>query len=356
MRIVTILSVLLPQLAAQQQFLVVPTVHDNTDAAHRYFVGGTIEPRRQLTLIDGSLLAPLSGRILQGVAFRRDAADETFEAGSATLTVRLSHAATGSGSASASFDDNHGGDATTVFQGTVALPASPPAPGPNVPWSAANVVQVPFQLPFVYWGGALALEVLGAPDPQSTAVWWPADAVWQPTGGQIQSVGAGCGTWGGPSGEWAFLGSTGLVAGGTASFTAVGEPGTLAFLVFAGSAQAGLLDLSAFGAPGCFAHLQHQLGSVLAFFGPPLAPQNPGSAQIELHFPAMPGFVGASFGSQWFAFGSQGLVSSNAHGWSLGAPPSVGLTVVTAEQVGSVVPVMGKIVPGCGHVLRFAFQ
>lgn len=342
--------------APQYHFLVVPAVHASTDAAHGYFVGGTVEPRRQLTLLDGPILGLAPGRILHGVAFRRDAADETFSGGTANLTVRLSHAATGSGTASAHFDDNHGMDVTTVFRGTVELPASPPAPGPDVAWSSTNVVHVPFQLPFVYRGGTLALEVLGAPDPQSNASWWPADAVWQPTGGHVESVGAGCGPWGGPEGEWAFVSPTGLVVGGTASFSALGEPGALALLVIAGKARPDVLDLRSLGAPGCFAHLEHEIGSCGTLFGPPLRPQVPGNAVVELHVPAMPGLVGVSFASQWFAIGSHGLVSSNAHAWSLGAPPWAGLAVVTAEQVGSTVPPIGKVVPGCGHVLQFAYQ
>lgn len=352
-------AVLASAAGAQQSFHVVPSAQQTLDGGSRFWVAGTIEPRRQQTLIDASLLTPLLGRRITGLQFRRNVEPIAFAGGTATLTVRLSHSPRTWLTASERYADNQGQDLSTVFQGTVTLPNSPAPSGPAVPWAPDQVLAITFQTPFDYQGGTLALDVGGSPTASNTATWWPADAVWQPASGTVQTAGAGCGPYGGPQGEWSFLTATNLVPGGSASFQALGAPGELAIWLLAGAVQLQAVDLTPYGGPGCFAHVAFPLGSVVTLFGAPLFPARPavgGMAAVELQLPASAAFLGAGFASQWFAFGSAGLTSSNAHQWALsGQYSSLPITLVTAPALGGE-PMTGKVLPACGHVLRFEYQ
>lgn len=345
--------------AQSLQHHVAPPTQTIADGAHALFVAGTTEPHRELLVIDGSLLLAMQGRRITGIELRRDVADETFAGGVADLTVLLSHAARAWSDASERFDQNHGPDRTLVFQGSVQLPTSPPVLGPDVPWDAQNVLAIALQTPFDYVAGALALEIRGAPDAMTPTEWWPADAVWQPAGGSATSIGNGCGPRGGPTGEWAFLDATNLVPGGTATFTALGSPNELACLVFGTGAAANAIDLAPFGAPGCHGHLQVVLGSLLTFFGPPLLATQPatgGRALLAFRVPGSPAYLGMGMASQWIGFGTGGLVSSNAHAWTLAnTAPTLPMTMVTAHDPAGTADA-GTVVPGCGHVVRFTLQ
>ncbi|GAB4138930.1 MAG: hypothetical protein Fur0037_04880 [Planctomycetota bacterium] len=349
-------SILSCLVAQSSQQAVVPPANATLDGSDQFFVAGTVEARRHLTLIDGSLLSSIANHTLTALAFRRDASQNAYAGGIANLTVKLSHAARSWDRASAAFAANHGPDLTTVFSGPISIPASPPASGPNVPWTPANTLAIPFQTPFLYLGGTLAVEVSGAPDPAHQVPSWPADAVWEPTGGTAQSVGSGCGAFGGPNGEWSFVTATNFVPGGTAGFMAIGSPYDLGCWILAANAQAGAVDLSPFGAPGCYGNVQGMLGSALLFFSPPILPQRPadgGIAIVELQLPATSTFLGASLASQWLRLGAGGLTSSNAHQWTIAlSMPALPVTLVSAPVV-SGEPVTGRVTPGCGHVMRF---
>lgn len=345
--------------AQQPQQLVTPPVASVMDGSHMYFVGGTVESRRQLTLIDGSLLSSMTNHVLTKLAFRRNADNEAFVGGDANLTIKLSHAARSWSSASDHFATNHGLDVTTVFQGQVTLPNSPAATTSTVAWTPDNIVEIVLQTPFLYLGGTLALEVTGSPDANNPVDWWPADAVWEPTGGTAVSVGHGCGPFGGPNSDWSFVTANNFVPGGTASFQALGSPGNLAFWVLAGATQPQALDLAVLGYPGCFVHMQYIIGNLFTFFGPPVLAQRPsegGMARIELQLPPTPTLLGASLASQWASVGMNGLTTSNAHQWSIANQfPTLPMTLVTAPVFGTE-PTIGKVIPACGHVIRFEYQ
>lgn len=351
---------LMSSLAGQQAYqAVVPSSCALVDGSHAYLVAGTIEQRRQLTLIDASLLSALSNHNITGLAFRRNATGDPFPGGGATLTVKLSNAARSATTPSEFFDRNHGVDLTTVFSGQVTLPSSPSTGSNPVPWTPENIIYLQFQNAFHYSGGTLAVEVTGIPDPVSPTSWWPADAVWQPTGGSAQSIGGGCGTFGGANAEWSFVTATSFVPGGTASFQAIGTPGNIAIFMLAGSANPQAVDLSYFGAPGCYLHLDYLLANVMTFFGPALLPQRPtegGMALINLQLPTSTTFLGTTLASQWLSFGMNGMTTSNAHQWTVATQmPNLPMTVISAPVVNGE-PAVGKVIPSCGHVFRFEYQ
>lgn len=350
------LLALLASAIANAQSHVAPATSSALDGNSRFWVAGTVQPGRQLTLIDASLLAPLQGQTIRTIAFRRNAEEDAFSGGAANLTLRLSHAPVAWTAASPSFDNNHGPDVTTVFQGQVTLPASPGVTGSQVDWAAPRVLEIALQAPFVYLGGTLALEVRGQPDPQNRASWWPADANWDQVRGSEQSVGLGCGTFGGPYRQWSLGASSRLVLGGTAEFAALGNLGDLAYWMLAGQAAANTVDLGMFGSPGCHAHLRYSFGGVLSWFANPLQVTQPslgGLAHVTMQLPNDPSYLGATFASQWFGLGAQGLISSNAHSWTLAAQlPTLAMTLVHAPELAG--PALtGQVVPGCGHVIRF---
>ncbi len=341
------------------QTLVVPASQTVLDGSSRFWVAGTVQARRQLTVIDGSLLAPLVGHTITGLSFRRNAENEAFAGGDATLTVRLSHSALSAVTAVEQFAVNHGSDLTTVFQGAVTLPTSPATTASAVPWSNDNVVRISFSQLFAYQGGSLAVDVTGAPG-ANAAHWWPADAVWQQNGGTSVSVGGGSGGYGGVNGEWSLLDAGNLGPGGTVAFRALGSAGHLGVLGIAVGTQAQRLDISMFGVAGSFLHILDPFRLEMALFDAPLVPPEPSIgavAQYMARLPVDPAFLGVSMASQWFRIDPQGhIASSNAHAWSTAAQyPSLAMTLITAPVLGAE-PTAGKVVPGCGHVMRFEFQ
>ncbi len=340
------------------QSLVVPPAYLAADGNSRFWIAGTIQPRRQQTIVGASMLTPMIGHAITGVSFRRNGENQPLIGGDAMLLVRLSHSAVSPMATSTTFDANHGPDVATVFQGTVSLPISPPPIGGVVPWDSSNIVHIAFQQPFAYAGGNLAIEVSGMPGSNPTS-WWPADAVWQPNGGNATSVGNGSGPYGGPSGEWSLLASAELGPGATVQFTALGHPGDIAALGIASGAQLDRIDIGAFGVPGSFIHILDPFALELAIFGPPISsnPLSTGIATYSARVPTDPAFLGAQFGSQWFRIDGMGrIASSNAHQWSTANQyPGLGMTLITAPALGGT-PTLGKVVPACGHVLRFDYQ
>lgn len=338
------------------QHLVVPASHAGADGGDRFFVAGTAEPRRQLTLIDQSELTAMLGRPVIAISWRRNAENDDFPAGRANLTLHLSHARTTWATASEFFAANVGPDRTEVFHGTVDIPYSPAANANPAAWRADQTLHVALTTPFLYLGGTLALEVSGAPDASMPIEWWPADAVWHHGDGQVIDVGAGCGPFG-PNA--AGLSPHNLIPGGTAQFTAVGAPGEFAYLAIANAALPRQVDLAAFGAPGCWLHLLSPLDGVATAVSQALQPSQPnpfGLAACDLQLPNAPQFLGASFGAQWVLIGGNGITASNGLGFTIGSQrPSLPITLVTAPELNGQPPAKGLVFPARGHVLRFEF-
>ncbi|MGE3171784.1 MAG: hypothetical protein AB7O97_04105 [Planctomycetota bacterium] len=346
-------------LVPAQQTLVVPSSANAADANHAFFIAGVAEPRHQLTIVDGGLLLPMQNHTITGLAFRRDAANEAFAGGDASLTVRISHSTRTAENASPMFAANHGPDVATAFQGSVTLPASP-ASGPPT-WTTENVVSIQFQVPFAYSTGPIAIEISGTPSATNPATWWPADAVWQPNTGGSSVHGSGSGSFGGPTGRWSFVADANIGPGSTVSFEAIGAPGEIAIWAIASGVAVPPLDLEPFGGvPGTRFHLQPPLDSQFLLFGPPInsaRPSHGSMVRVTANIPTHPSFLGASLASQWLKLdGNSNLAASNANVWTIAAqPPGLGMALVTAADVGGV-PVTGKVIQACGHVFRFEFQ
>jgi hypothetical protein len=349
------LALLIPAVLGAQQIVVVPSANALVDGNHAYSVAGTIDARRQLTLIDGSQLQPLLGRAITAISFRRNADTKVFQGGDAHIRVRMSHAARAWNAASPAFADNHGTAVVEVFHGIVSMPTSPGIAGNQVAWTPANVLRVQFTTPFVYVGGTLAVEVMGLGNAAATD-WWPADGAWDLQSGNVQQVGTGCGQFGGAGGEWSFVNAAGLVPGASARFSANGPAFDFAMWAIAATPQLRAIDLSIVGAPGCFVHLQAPMASVLTTFGPPVEPARPalgGLAVLDVQIPPGTAFLGVGLASQWFALGAAGITSSPAHVWHIATQvPAMPMTLVTAFASGSE-PATGKVIPGCGHVMAF---
>jgi hypothetical protein len=157
-----LLPIFLPSLLAQApQHAVVPAVYASNDAISYGWIAGASRDVRQQTLVGASHLQALLGRELLALELRRTAADETYQGGTAHLTVVLSTSPNEPLRTSPTYYANVGPDAVQVHSGPVTLPTSPPALGPTVPWSAQNTVRIQFSTPFVYRGGTLCIDVVG---------------------------------------------------------------------------------------------------------------------------------------------------------------------------------------------------
>lgn len=351
----SLLAVSFPACVLAQQVHVVPAAQALADGNHAFAVAGTYEPRRQVTLIDGSLLQPLIGRTLTALSLRRDGSDRAFAAGELQLTIRLAHAPRAWNDASPQFAANLGAGAVTVFSGAAVLPASPATAGAQVPWTTGNALRVPFAQPFVYQGGTLAVELIGSPGAQ-VSDWWVADAVRDVRSGQVQQVGTGCGPFGGVAGEWSFVDAPGIVPGATVAFAAAGPAQEFALWAVATGAAPFQFDLAAVGAPGCFVHLAAPLAAIASGFSAPAFAHRPdlgGVANVSVQIPAHASFLGLGMASQWFQFGAAGLTASNAHAWQVALQsPLLPMTLVTAPLVAGAAS-EGKVIPGCGLVFAF---
>lgn len=356
-RLLPLLGFLSPSLLAQSspQALVVPAACAATDAASQLWIPGTSTDVRLQTILGPSHLGPMLGRSLTALELRRSASNESLPGGLANLTVTLSTSPNRPLHASPTFGANVGVDATTVFAGQVIVPASPAQPGPVVPWSPSNTLRIAFQTPFVYQGGSLCIDVLGAPVPGQQAGTWMADAVYEDLAGSAQVVGGGCGSYGGPQANWSFTDARKLVPGNYACFEALGPQLTFGFAAF-GARAALPTPLTALGlpSPNCDLHLASLDILLPALFEPQVPSPSvagPAIAVAEFWIPDDPAVFGTTMTTQWFA-GSQ-LATSNAIEWSVAsAIPAADM----ASIEGAPTSTWGNVAVGHAHVMRFEVQ
>lgn len=355
------LSLGLAAAAAAQSPLhvVVPATAAANDANSFEWLAGASDPLRQQNLIDGSHLAALVGRSLTALEFRRHAAAEIYQGGAMSLSVTLSHAAHGPLEASQAYAANVGANATLVFQGTVALPTSPAVaagPGATVAWTSANVLRIPFTTPFVYQGGPLCVDVVGAPIAGQNATWWMADAVAEPVAGAAVQLGGGCGAYGGSAHAWSHVGVRSLLPGAYAPFEAYGPPGSLGLCAFGSRSPLPIpLALLGFNSPaGCSLMLATIDALHVAPFVPAADPgllHRGGLASTQLRVPNDPAVFGATLTTQWFEWSQQ--ATSNAIEWSVAnAAPSLGMALLEGHPQEAT----GRLTVHLAHVLRFEAQ
>lgn len=350
----TLLASALGAQTAAPQYRVVPAPYATTDAiSYNWLAGGNADLRQQ-TLVGPSHLQGLIGHELLAIEFRRNAANEVYQGGAALLTVVLSTSARDPLRCSPRFTDNVGPDAALAYSGTIAWPTSPAIAGPTVPWTSQNTVRIPLQTPFVYQGGTLCIDIVGAPVAGQETGWWMADAEFEDLSGSAVATGNGCGIYGGPQHEWSHVATRTLLPGAHARFFAHGPSNGLAFAMF-GASSPFPTPLSAFGiaAPGCDLHLQPGLvlATQFAVFEPEVHPllrgQN-GCADARFWIPDSTWTFGLTLTTQWLDLTQP--ATSNAITWTVAsALPTLDMALV--EGVPS--EDHGEVTVHLAHVLRF---
>jgi hypothetical protein len=342
--------------AQAQQQTVVPAAFSDLDAVRHLPVAGIGGPMRVQTLVGPSHLAGLLGHAITAFELRRSADGEAYPAGAAQVTVTMSTSPRSPLQTSTTFASHVGADAVQVFAGVLHAPASPAEPGPQVAWDSDNTVRVDLQTPFVYTGGTLCVDVVGAPI--TGAVWWLADAESLASQTRATSVGSGCGAYGGANGEWSA--AVGFVAGGHTQFFANGTPGGVALAAF-GTLGAAPVPLTALGlpasmlaGPGCALHLGSLHVVLPAVFTPMPEPEEQpfgGEAWLDVWVPDDPALCGASLSAQWFDL-AQVAASNATRGVIAATLPSLDMATVYGHPLDA----EGLAAAHTAHVLRFEHQ
>lgn len=339
-----------------QQHQVVPAAYTTNDAiSYNWFAGASREVRQQ-TLVGASHLGNLAGRVLTGISLRRTAVDEIYQGGQTDLTVSLSITPVTPLACSTRFDTNVGPTPQVVFQGTVTIPTSPADVGPSVAWTPQNIIDIPFQTPFAYAGGTLCIDIVGTPIAGQNANWWMADAEFEDIEGTTTDLGGGCGAYGGPDGEWSFISTRTLLAGGHALMSAYGTPHGLALAAVGPRAVAGL-PLAMLGLPAateCELHLAAFDFVEAKVFVPdphPMLVSRGGYADVELKIPPIPQALGVTMTTQWFDLSQ--VASSNAIEWTIcPATPSLDMALIEGHPEEAT----GTATVHLAHVWRFEYQ
>ncbi|HEB53120.1 MAG TPA: hypothetical protein ENI87_07700 [bacterium] len=343
--------------ATAQNFTVVPSQFANTDAIRAMNVAGTMGDGRQQILVGESRLAGLLGRDITAIEFRRSAADETYAAGSANLTVTASIAPHPTHGCSQTFAANVGPNPVTVFSGVITAPSSPPEVGPTVSWDPDNVVRIPFTTPFPYTGGTLCLDLVGTAIAGQESSWWAADAHCEVFPGQVTTdIGGGCGAYANADQKWSFVREYSLVPGGHVEMFAYGTPYGLAIAALGQKSAVGTpLSLLGFNAPpGCDLFLSTIDVLQATVFVPdphPALITRGGRADFELKVPAIPQALGFTLATQWFDWTQ--AASSNAIEWTLAtALPTLDMATVEGHPLSTSGTANVHIAP----VLRLEYQ
>jgi hypothetical protein len=340
-----------------QGFVVVPAAYATNDAFSYEWIAGATDEQRQQTLIGASHLpASMLNRPIVAIELRRSAIAEPLLAGSMNLTIRLSISPSNPLTPSNVFATNVGSNPVQVFQGTVALPASP-ATGPTqttVAWTANNILRVDLTTPFVYTGGTLCVDITGAPI-SGQKTWWMADAVEQVIPGTSAiDIGTGCGMYGSPQRRWSTVHARSLAPGGQGVFRAEGTPFGIGLAMFGlPSTQTTQLP---FVGPGCSTNLDMGTGIISALpaiFEPEVNPALPGVATAEVLFavPTTSSLFGIGLATQWFDWPQ--WATSNTIDWKIGgAISSLDMALIEGHPLDPT----GNVTNYLAHVFRFEVQ
>lgn len=344
----------IPAQGAQQ--IIVPSAYATVDANSYQWIAGASRDVRQQTLIGSSHLTSLIGRPLLALELRRTVADETYSGGSAQLSVALSTSPSDPLSCSPLFATNVGMDEVQVFNDVVSIPASPPELGPTVGWDVDNTVRIEFDIPFVYLGGTLCIDVVGHPVSGQNANWWMADAVSESITGSTVDLGGGCGSYGGTQHSWGHVAPRTLIAGAQARFYAYNDPWTIGVAVF-GDGMTGGIPMSWLGFPspaGCEIHLSTIVLMSPVVFEPdpnPALAHRGGLAEVRLPFANDGSFLGLTFTTQWVEI--QQWQTSNAIQWtSASSVPQLDMALIEGHPSEAA----GELSVHLAHVFRMEYQ
>lgn len=342
--------------AQAPQYDVIPVAATATDLISYEWIAGASRPLRQQTLVGANHLTGLVGRTLTALELRRNAANEVYQGGTLALTVTMSIAPHAPLQATNAFVNNIGANAVQVFSGQLTLPTSPATTGPAVPWTANNILRIPFATPFLYLGGTLCIDIVGTPVAGQNANWWMADAMFEDIAGTTTDLGGGCGAYGGPSHEWSYVAERSLLPGAYAHFFAYGPPLSFGLAAF-GTRSATPIPLSLLGfnsGPGCNLMLSTLDALFLELFEPETHPgllARGGVAEVRLKIPADPAVFGAMLTTQWLEWSQ--MATSNAIEWTVA---SVIPTLDMALLEGHPQEATGELTVHLAHVVRFESQ
>ena len=330
-----------------QAVVTIPATHESLDADRALWLPGAGSDHRHQTIIGASHLSALVGQQLTAMEFRRDADADSFAGGAAQWTVTISSSTQPTYDCSRHFAANVGTDAVQVFQGLVTLPASPSTPGPNVAWTADNVVRVVFDTPFAYAGGRLCVDITGAAVPGQEALEWLPDAASDDATGAAVNIGGGCG----PFATQSYADAYGLSIGSTATFSVGGTPGSFAFAMTGPSLAAPLpAHLLGFGQPnsGCLLMVDPTL-VVPVFLSTAMTPtMGIGAWQVDV--PNNSALQGHSLTTQWLDWTAES--TTDAIAWTIGASYSIDMATIEGLPQATT----GHLATSLAHVLRFEHQ
>lgn len=308
---------------------VAPPAYRLVDAPAQALAAGIGATERQQILIDQVHLAPLVGRELLGLSFRRNHAPEPLAATTGQLEVRLGIAPHGSGRAQPTFAQNLPAP-TLVFRGIVQAPLSSDPTMRPVGWTSEDVVEITFSQGFVYGGGTLCIDIDGT----GTTGWWPVDAAEDPITGAVLREGTACGPRAAVLGETASVAAADLVVGRTTIFKLFGEPGHAAFLLLGLGTFGQPLDLALVGAPGCELRVDAFVALPTTLTPTAVEPELGAVANVQLHLPANPALMGASFIAQFAELGGASLATSNTLRCQIAPSASTTGTAMVWQQPG----------------------
>lgn len=156
--------------AAAQTTKSLPAHADLGDGHHAAAMPFGVPGFRTQLLLDGTALGP-SGAVLTGLRLRADRGAAPQPAVTVpNVTVLVSHTSTFVGNLSGTFAGNVTGPTTTVFQGSITLPATTPGFAGPTSWDIA----IPFAAPFVFTTaqGNLLVDIVANNAAQQPPVYW----------------------------------------------------------------------------------------------------------------------------------------------------------------------------------------
>ena len=334
--------------AAQPQTTISPDIYGSVDAPSVGVLAGACADQRQQILVSRDKLHQFLGLKLAGVLLRRDGGGYPGALNSVTIdvVVTVSTTTVDPSAPNPSFAANRGRNPLIVYQGQLALPASPPLVNKAVPWDASHSFEIPFASPFFYTGDNLCIEIEGRSVGSAQDCYWPIDYEYTGSPGEISVIGQGCGSIGGLFSAYASLDAARV--GNTLPLLAWGHPATTGVVLIGASTYQPPIDLGAIGALGCVLYVDQDFflpvtfDVAAGFSGMGLATKN-------LQLPRSPQLAGSRLFVQWINnetglprtewSNPSGLSTTNALGVTLSASlPELGVSTVISVAVDSASP------------------
>lgn len=342
MHSIVLCSFLAASASAFAQTLTVPAAAFGRDGTGVLDGAGFERAGRLQIVLGESHLASAVGASFRALRLRRDGSPFDLRSGAALVTLTASASSQiDAERPSPTFALNHGGTPTTLFAGTLPLPAAPRLQDRNAArWLAPDCVTIPFSAPFPYAGGTLCLQLDIVPVSGNASSWWPVDAERDGTPGIAVTRGQACGAV--IADRPASVDVRALRVGSTVRFSTLGTPGSIAVLVL-GSATVGPIDLAFLGAPGCKLHVLPEV-TATASTSAAIVPGRPGAASLAVMLPNESRLAGAELHTQWLIVDGSRLTTTNALDITVSAAvPALHASTVAAASASPSLPTVGRV-------------